>query len=194
VRTRIALATAVAVIVVPSLLFALFAGSPSAAARTTRQLAFRQDRATKVSPRLRLTSYADARQVSPLATYADAVTRAQVASYLQRVAFYKALQLQTFYGAILRQETAVAPAAASGSDAASTDTPDWSCIRAHESGDDYAADGGGAYQFELATWSGLTGLPSPAQDYPPSVQDAAALKLYGERGWEPWTTSAVCGL
>jgi hypothetical protein len=26
------------------------------------------------------------------------------------------------------------------------------------------------------------------------VQDAAALKLYGERGWEPWTTRFLCGL
>ncbi len=38
------------------------------------------------------------------------------------------------------------------------------------------------------------GLPSPAEDYPPAVQDAAALKLYSERGWEPWTTRYVCGL
>jgi len=53
---------------------------------------------------------------------------------------------------------------------------------------------GGAYQFELGTWTGLTGLPSPAEDYPAGVQDAAALKLYSERGWEPWTTRYACGL
>jgi len=37
-------------------------------------------------------------------------------------------------------------------------------------------------------------LPSPAEDYPAAVQDAAALKLYSQRGWEPWTTRYVCGL
>ena len=81
-----------------------------------------------------------------------------------------------------------------GSDATSTNTADWACIRQHESGGNYAVGNGGAYQFELGTWHALTGLPSPAQDYPPAVQDAAALKLYSERGWEPWTTRYVCGL
>jgi Transglycosylase-like domain len=88
-----------------------------------------------------------------------------------------------------------APAPAGGSsDATSTNTPDWACIREHESGGNYAEPGGGAYQFELGTWQSLTGLPSPAEDYPPSVQDAAALELYAQRGWEPWTTRYVCGL
>ena len=87
-----------------------------------------------------------------------------------------------------------APLPAVGSDATSTNTPDWACIRQHESGDNYAEGGGGAYQFELGTWEGLTGLGTPAQDSPPAVQDAAALKLYAERGWEPWTTRYVCGL
>ena len=53
---------------------------------------------------------------------------------------------------------------------------------------------GGAYQFEFGTWHALTGLPAPAEDYPASVQDAAALRLYAQRGWEPWTTRYVCGL
>jgi Transglycosylase-like domain len=90
---------------------------------------------------------------------------------------------------------APAPAPAGGSsDATSTNTPDWACIRERESGGNYAEPGGGAYQFELGTWQSLTGLPSPAEDYPPSVQDAAALELYAQRGWEPWTTRYVCGL
>ena len=88
-----------------------------------------------------------------------------------------------------------APAPPGGvSDATSTNTADWACIRQHESGGNYAVGNGGAYQFELGTWTSLTGLPSPAQDYPPAVQDAAALKLYSQRGWEPWTTRSVCGL
>ena len=90
---------------------------------------------------------------------------------------------------------APAPLAAAGSsDATSTNTADWACIRDHESGGNYGEGNGGAYQFELGTWTSLTGLPSPAEDYPAAVQDAAALKLYSQRGWEPWTTRYVCGL
>jgi hypothetical protein len=79
-------------------------------------------------------------------------------------------------------------------DATSTSTADWACIRQHESNDNYAVGNGGAYQFQLGTWNALTGLPSPAEDYPPAVQDAAALKLYAQRGWQPWSTRYVCGL
>ena len=60
--------------------------------------------------------------------------------------------------------------------------PDWACIRQHESGDNYAEPGGGAYQFELGTWQSLTGLPAPAEDYSAAVQDSAALRLFAERG------------
>jgi Transglycosylase-like domain len=82
----------------------------------------------------------------------------------------------------------------SPSDATSTNTPDWACIREHESRDNYEDPGGGAYQFENSTWTSTTGLPGPAEDYPPAAQDAAALELYNERGWEPWTTRFACGL
>jgi len=85
-------------------------------------------------------------------------------------------------------------AVSGGSDATSVDTPDWNCIGEHESGNSYTEHGGGRFQFEDGTWESVTGLPGPAQDYPPAVQDAAALKLYSERGWEPWTTRFVCGL
>ena len=40
----------------------------------------------------------------------------------------------------------------SSSDATSTDTADWACIRDHESGGNYSRGNGGAYQFELGTW------------------------------------------
>jgi Transglycosylase-like domain len=167
-------------------------------------------------------SYDQARQVAELTSYADAVTLAQEESYLKEVAFFQTLQRQTFYNAILYQQAQAAAAAAAraqtaaashaapapqvpaaapvaaapggGSDATSTNTADWACIRAHESGGNYGEGGGGAYQFEYSTWHALTGLPSPAQDYPASVQDAAALQLFGQRGWQPWTTRSVCGL
>jgi hypothetical protein len=90
---------------------------------------------------------------------------------------------------------APAPALIGGAtDATTTNTADWACIRQHESNDIYAEGNGGAYQFEFSTWNALTGLPSPAEDYPPAVQDAAALKLFAQRGWEPWTTRYDCGL
>ena len=80
------------------------------------------------------------------------------------------------------------------SDATSTNTPDWACIRQHESSGDYSAGNGGAYQFENGTWTSVTGLPGPAQSYPAATQDAAALRLFAQRGWAPWTTRYVCGL
>lgn len=72
------------------------------------------------------------------------------------------------------------------SDASSTDTSDWACIKQAESGTNYAEAGGGMYQFEAGTWQATTGLGGMAEDYSPATQDAAALKLYSERGFEPW--------
>jgi Transglycosylase-like domain len=217
VRIRIALGTAIAVIVLPVLLFALYS-IPAASARVTRHEAISQHRAVRINSKLM--SYAQAQQVAKLATYSNAVAAQQEATYLKDVAFLAYLKDVTFMKAVAlqkqqaaqqaaAQQAAAHPAAAvvaapapapapipatASSDATSTNTADWACIRQHESGGNYADGGGGAYQFETGTWNSLTGLPSPAQDYPASVQDAAALKLYSERGWEPWTTRDVCGL
>lgn len=65
----------------------------------------------------------------------------------------------------------------------------WAKLRWCESRGEYAINTGngyyGAYQFDLPTWHGIgmTGLPSAAS---PDVQDAAALKLWLLRGWQPW--------
>jgi len=189
---------------------------PAASARVTRHQAISQHRAVKINSKLM--SYAQAQKVAKLATYSNAVAAQQEATYLKNVAFLTylkdvnfmkvvALQRQQAAQQAAAQQAAVHPAAAvvappapapapatGSSDATSTNTADWACIRQHESGGNYADGGGGAYQFGNGTWSSLTGLPSPPQDYPASVQDAAALKLYSERGWEPWTTRYVCGL
>jgi hypothetical protein len=81
------------------------------------------------------------------------------------------------------------------SDATSTTTSDWACIRMHESGDRYntPAAPGGAYGFLESTWLslGYSGWPYEA---PPAVQDNAVLYLYNELGWQPWSTRFVCGL
>ena len=195
-RIRIALTTAVAVTLIPSLFFTLFSGS-SAASPGARHTA-----ATRTEHLATKPTVAQAQQAARVAAYVSAVNAAQTAKYIETLAY---LQNLAFFNAVAQQQaakaaaqhavvTAPAPVTGGGSDATSTNTPDWACIRAHESGGNYAIGNGGAYQFELGTWQGLTGLPSPAQDYPPAVQDAAALKLYSQRGWQPWTTRYVCGL
>jgi hypothetical protein len=165
-------------------------------------------------------SYAQAQKAAALVNYANAVEAGQLKTYLTELAYLKAVAVQKQQQAAAQAAAAAAAAAATaaaqsravaasapapapapapaasggGSDATSTSTADWACIRQHESSGNYAVGNGGAYQFELGTWRGLTGLSSPAQDYPAAVQDAAALKLYSQRGWEPWTTRYICGL
>ncbi len=145
---------------------------------------------------MKLMSYGQAERATKLATFYNAVTAQEEQTYLKEIGYLPALASQR--EAAASQPQAVAASlpvpAGGGSDATSANTPDWTCIRQHESGGNYTEGGGGAYQFELGTWEGLTGLSTPAQDSPPSVQDAAALRLYAERGWEPWTTRYVCGL
>ena len=83
--------------------------------------------------------------------------------------------------------TTAAPLVAVGSNDAT-----FACIRQLESGNNYKAPGGGAYQFQDATWHSL-GYPGTASDYPPAVQDEAARKLQARDGWAPWTTAPLCG-
>jgi hypothetical protein len=219
VRIRIALTTAAAVLLIPAIFLILFTSIPAASARTSaRHSADGQHRTTPGA--MKLMSYAQAERVAKLATFYDDVITREQAAYLealvaaQQAAFYRAVALhqqeadaQAAAAAAAAAAAHPAPApdaaplpapaaagAAAGSDATSTNTSDWACIRQHESSDNYGQHNGGAYQFELGTWVGLTGLPNPAEDYPPAVQDAAALKLYSERGWEPWSTRYVCGL
>lgn len=74
---------------------------------------------------------------------------------------------------------------------------DWLRLRICESGNNYHINTGndhyGAYQFDLPTWRsvGGHGLPSDAS---PAEQDARALILYRERGWEPWQCASIVGL
>jgi hypothetical protein len=165
----------------------------------------------------KLMSYADAEKVSKLVTFSNAVAANQEATYLKTVTY---LRQVAFLTALQKQKDAAAQAAATQaaaaaararaaavaapaptpapagdvSDATSTNTPDWACIRQRESSGNYAEGGGGAYQFGNGTWTSVTGLPGPAQSYPAATQDSAALRLFAQRGWEPWTTRYVCGL
>jgi hypothetical protein len=76
-----------------------------------------------------------------------------------------------------------------------TNTADWQCIRIRESGDEYnnPAEPSGAYGILLVTWqsNGYSGWPYQA---PAATQDALALKLYNEFGWQPWSSRYACGL
>jgi hypothetical protein len=183
----------------------LFSSSPAASARATVTHQTSEQHRTSLGMRKRM-SASQVQKAAQLATFYNAVIAHEEASYLQalvtaqRTAFFQALALHQLAEAQAAAAAAAAAAAEApapaggGSDATSANTPDWACIRQHESSDNYSEGGGGAYQFELGTWEGLTGLPNPAEEYPPAVQDAAALKLYSERGWEPWTTRFVCGL
>jgi septal ring factor EnvC (AmiA/AmiB activator) len=88
---------------------------------------------------------------------------------------------------------APAPAAKSaGPESASSIDATFACIRQLESGNNYKSPGGGAYQFQDATWHSL-GYTGSAQDHPPAVQDEAARKLQARDGWTPWTTAPLCG-
>jgi hypothetical protein len=222
VRIRIALGTAIAVTVIPAIFFAFFSTNSAASARLSRHEAVSHHRTVKIDDTLmsyaqaqnvaKMAAYANAVNASKMVAYANAVEAGEVQTYLSEIAYLKTLAAQRQQAAAQAAAAAAAaaqavaarpaatptpvalPASAGGSDATSTSTPDWACIRQHESGGNYSIGNGGAYQFELGTWTALTGLPSPAEDYPPAVQDSAALKLYSQRGWEPWTTRYVCGL
>lgn len=65
-----------------------------------------------------------------------------------------------------------------------------------ESTNNYSIDTGngyyGAYQFNLATWQSVGGAGYP-HEASPQEQDARALALYHQRGWQPWTCATKLG-
>ncbi|MCW2542252.1 MAG: Transglycosylase domain protein, partial [Frankiales bacterium] len=73
----------------------------------------------------------------------------------------------------------------------------WLRLRQCESGNNYAINTGndhyGAYQFDLSTWRsvGGSGYPNNASA---AEQDARALILYRQRGWQPWQCASIVGL
>ncbi len=109
VRIRIALTTAVAVIAIPVVLFALFSSTPAASARVTGHEAISQHGAVKIN--LKLMSYAEAQKVAKMATFYNAVTAHQEATYFADLAFFKAVAVQ-------QQQQAAAQAAAAAAAAA----------------------------------------------------------------------------
>ncbi|MDQ2751114.1 MAG: transglycosylase family protein [Actinomycetota bacterium] len=85
-----------------------------------------------------------------------------------------------------------------GANAAADPSPNaWYRLRMCESSNNYAINTGnnhyGAYQFDLSTWRsvGGSGYPNRAS---PAEQDARALILYRQRGWQPWQCAGIVGL
>jgi peptidoglycan hydrolase-like protein with peptidoglycan-binding domain len=73
----------------------------------------------------------------------------------------------------------------------------WYRLRMCESSNNYAINTGnahyGAYQFDLSTWRSVGGSGYP-QQASPAEQDARALILYRQRGWQPWQCAGIVGL
>jgi hypothetical protein len=92
VRIRIALTTAVAVIAIPAILFAVFSSTLAATARVTRHEAAGSHHAVRINDKLM--SYSQARKVAQTVTYADAVQAAQQATFLKKLAFMQAVAAQ----------------------------------------------------------------------------------------------------
>ena len=93
-RTRIALAAAAAVIVIPAPLFALFSSSPTASAGASHVAgglheAVSRNGAARIDGKLM--SYSEAQKVAKLATFYNAVTAAQDAKFYQEVTYLKEL-------------------------------------------------------------------------------------------------------
>lgn len=88
-RTRIALKTAVAVIVIPIFLFSMFSSTPAASAPGIRLRAADEVRTQDV--KMKLMSYEQAHQAAQFVAYTQAVEAHEVQIYLEEVAYLKAM-------------------------------------------------------------------------------------------------------
>jgi hypothetical protein len=120
VPLRIALATAVAVIAIPAVLFAVLSSTSAASARLSRQEAvagLNQDATSQPAPiSYTLMSYAEAHKVAQMVAYADAVEAAKEATFYKDLTFFKDV---AFFEAIAAHQRAAAaptppPAPATG--------------------------------------------------------------------------------
>jgi hypothetical protein len=90
------------------------------------------------------------------------------------------------------------------SDAMSTSTPHWRCIRWFDSRDNYRSHSNepytGAYQIANFVWQWQLHLRGQAWQYPRRVQNMAALRLWHYdlrtwgNPWHAWETAPLCGL
>jgi ribosomal protein L12E/L44/L45/RPP1/RPP2 len=88
-RSRVAVATAaIAVLVIPAILFSLFTVTPAASTRVRHEAGTRH-RSARIDNRLM--SYTQAVEVARLATFYNAVNAQEVKTYLQEAAFLEAV-------------------------------------------------------------------------------------------------------
>ena len=118
VRIRIALTTAVAVIAIPVVLFAMFSSPPAASARVTGHEATSRHGAVKIN--LKLMSYAEAEKVAKTATFHSAPTARQKATSPADLAFIKAVAVQLHEQAAVQAAAAAAAARAQAAAAAAS--------------------------------------------------------------------------
>jgi peptidoglycan hydrolase-like protein with peptidoglycan-binding domain len=113
--------------------------------------------------------------------------RAHSGKRTRRVAIAAVLTVVGGAGMLLPMATASADPSASS----------WYRLRMCESSNNYTIDTGndhyGAYQFDVPTWRsvGGSGYPNLAAA---AEQNARALLLYRERGWQPWQCASILGL
>ena len=153
-RNRIALATAVAVIVVavPAVLTSLISSDP-ALAQTTRHEAVGTHQGADAQHAVRindtLMSYSQARQIADEVTYANAVEAAQRATFYNDLLFFKAV---SFFQAVAAQENTIPEA--------------WMPTAMCEEGGQNNPYAG---YFGILEWNGFDGYPT-AGSAPASVQ------------------------
>ncbi|MGX7677704.1 peptidoglycan-binding protein [Jatrophihabitans sp. DSM 45814] len=110
---------------------------------------------------------------------------------------HRAKKLAAAAVALAAAGTATMVALPMGSASADPSASAWLRLRQCESSNNYSINTGnahyGAYQFDLATWRsvGGSGYPNNAS---PAEQDARALILYRQRGWQPWQCASIVGL
>ena len=183
-RIRIALTTAVAVIAIPVVLFAMFSSPPAASARVTGHEATSRHGAVKI--KLKLMSYAEAEKVAKTATFHSTPTARQKPTSPADLAFIKAVAVQLHQQAAVQAAAAAAaaraqaaaasaaaaaaaavPAAAPAPAPASTTIPAawWATAVCEEGGRDDAYAG----YFGILEWHDFDGYPT-AGSAPLSVQ------------------------
>ena len=173
-RIRIALTTAVAVLVSTAAISMLLGSTPAASARDAHQ-------PVGASQVTHLTNLSLASFSAP----APIAVQTWQESYMDlRGTVYTP-----------KPVSAPAPVVVPQTDENSVSTGDWQCIRIHESGDEYnnPAAPSGAYGILISTWHdfGYSGWPYQAA---PAVQDALALRLHSMYGFDPWSSRFACGL
>ncbi len=186
-RTRIALAAASAVVTISAGSVAGVFNQPAAAV-VAHQDGHGAAGRTGGAFRALLASSTGPGAGAPLASLGTGTTHSLNGVLQHRVAEQKAL-------AALAPPPPPPPPPAPVTDWDSVWTPDWQCIRVHESGDRFnsPAAPSGAYGIIQETWHslGFSGWPYEASA---AQQNWAALTLFHMYGWHPWSSRFACGL